>query len=359
MKPVVHQLLASFRRGDAIGEEAVRIRDLCEAHGVECRLWSPAHCVPPAERRLALDAAALPAAARPGDVALLHLSIGSPVNDLFAALPCRRVALYHNVTPPRFFERVQPATAARLEAGLAAVRRLAACGAEAWADSAFNAAELRAAGWRDPKVLPLLFDPGFGRTPPDPLARARLSEPPRENLLFVGRIAPNKRHDRLLRLVHAYRAAVNPAGRLVAAGGAAGLETWQALLKASASTLVLGDGVLFTGFLSPAELAACYATASAFVCLSDHEGFCAPLLEAMAWRVPVFAAAAGAVPETLGGAGVLFDPAADEATMAETVGRVLHDPALREAVLAKQDARLARFRARDEWAELRAVLGLT
>ena len=356
--PTVHQILASFRRGDAIGEEALRIRDLCEAHGAACRLWCPAHCVPPADRRLAQDVSALPAAVRPDDVALLHLSTGSPANDLFAALPCRRVVLYHNVTPPRFFERVQPAVAARLEAGLAAVRRLASCGADAWADSAFNAAELRAAGWRDPKVLPLLFDPRFERTAPDPLLRAKLSEPPRENLLFVGRIAPNKRHDRLLRLVHAYRAAVDPSARLVAAGGAAGLETYQALLKAASSTLVLGDGALFTGFLSPAELAACYATASAFVCASDHEGFCAPLLEAMAWRIPVFAVATGAVPETLDGAGVLFDPAADEAAMAETVGRVLHDPALKEAVLRKQDERLARFRARDEWAELRAVLGL-
>ena len=358
MKPVVHQLLASFRRGDAIGEEALRIRGLCEAHGVPCRLWSPAHCVSPADRRLAGDAAALPGEVRADDVALLHLSIGSPVNDLFASLPCRRVALYHNVTPPRFFERVQPATASRLAAGLAAVRRLASCGADAWADSAFNAAELRDMGWRDPKVLPLLFDPGFERTKPDPLLRAKLADPPRENLLFVGRIAPNKRHDRLLRVVHAYRNGVSPAGRLVAAGGAAGLETYQALLKAASSTLMLGDGALFTGFLSPSELAACYATASAFVCTSDHEGFCAPLLEAMAWRVPVFAVAAGAVPETLDGAGVLFDPATDDAAIAETIGRVLHDPALKEAVLRKQDERLARFRARDEWAELETMLGL-
>ena len=355
--PTVHQLLAGFRRGDAISNEAVQIRDLCAAHGVACDIWCPASNISPEDRARARDLGGLPAAVRPGDVALLHLSIGSAANDAFRALPCRRVVLYHNVTPPRFFERVQPATAAVLESGLAAVRRLSDCGADAWADSAFNAAEMRAMGWRDPKVFPLLVDATFGRAPVDPTMRRRLSSPPMDNLLFVGRLAPNKRHDRLLRVFKAYQRDVTPASRLVVAGGSSGLETYHALLLAMADTLMLRNA-FFTGFATPSELAACYATASAFVCLSDHEGFCAPLLEAMAWRVPVFAVASAAVPETLDGAGVLFDPATDEATIAETIGRVLRDSALKDAILARQDERLARFRARDAWAELRTMLGL-
>ena len=355
--PAVHQLLAGFRRGDAISNEAVRIRDLCAAHGVPCGIWCPASTISREDRDRAKDLAGLPAAVRPGDTALLHLSIGSAANDVFPALPCRRTILYHNVTPPRFFERVQPQTAAVLESGLSAVRRLAACDADVWADSAFNAAELRAMGYRDPKVFPLLVDATFGRAGVDPAMRSRLSAPPTDNLLFVGRLAPNKRHDRLLKVFRAYGRDVRPDSRLVVAGGAAGVETYQALLLAMADTMMLRNA-FFAGFLSPAELAACYATASAFVCMSDHEGFCAPLLEAMAWRVPVFAVAAGAVPETLDGAGVLFDRDTDEETIAETIGRVLHDPALKAAVLARQDARLARFRARDEWADLKAMLGI-
>ena len=358
MSAAVHQLVAGFRRGDAISDEAERIAALCAGHGVESRIWCPRHAVARSDRGRTRDVEDLPAAARPGDVALLHLSIGSRSNEIFAALPCRRAVLYHNVTPPRFYERLDPATAGVLQRGLDAVRRLAGCGADAWADSAFNASELRAMGWRDPKVFPLLVDDRFGEGAVDPAMRAKLSDPPRTNLLFVGRLAPNKRHDRLLKVVRAYRRSVDPGARLVVAGGDDGRAVYRTLLRGTASTLMLGDGVLFAGFLEPAELAACYATASAFVCLSDHEGFCAPLLEAMAWRVPVFAAAAGAVPETLDGAGVLFDPGADEATIAETIGRVLRDPALLGAVLKKQDARLARFRARDPWAELRTMLGL-
>ena len=293
--------------------------------------WCPAPNIAPDAR--ARDLRNLAAAVRPDDVALLHLSIGSAANEVFRSLPCRRAVLYHNVTPPRFFERTNPATAAVLAAGLDAVRGLAGCGADAWADSAFNAAELRAMGWRDPKVFPLLVPAGFARRAPDRGVRARL-----------------------LRIYHEYRT-LAPASRLVLAGRTGGMETYLALLRGMAYTLALPD-VWFTDYLRPEELAACYATASAFVCASDHEGFCAPLLEAMAWRVPVFAAASAAVPETLGGAGVLFDPATPPETVAATIHRVLRDPALKEAVLAKQDARLARFQARDAWAELRAVLGL-
>ena len=355
--PVVHQLVAGFRRGDAISNEAVRIRDLCAEHGAACEIWCPGETLSAEDRGRAREIGGLAAAVRPEDVALLHLSIGSRANGIFAALPCRRVALYHNVTPPRYFERLNPGTAADLADGLRQVRALAGVADAEWAVSRFNADELRNMGWRDPKVFPLLLDAGFGGGPVDPTMRARLSAPKFANVLFVGRVAPNKRHDRLLRVFRAFQRGPVPESRLVVPGGYAGMEAYHALLLGMARTMDLRN-VFFPGFVTPAELAACYATASAFVCTSDHEGFCAPLLEAMAWRVPVFAVAAGAVPETLDGAGVLFDPATDDATIAETVARVLRDPALEEAVLAKQDARLARFRARDEWAELKEVLGL-
>ena len=140
-------------------------------------------------------------------------------------------------------------------------------------------------------------------------------------------------------------------------GGAGGSEAYRALLLGNAFVYAARN-VLFTDFVDDANLRACYASASAFVCMSDHEGFCAPLLEAMAWHVPVFAWDAGAVSETLDGAGVLFARGTPGEVMAETIGRVLGDSALRAAVIRRQDERLARFRARDQWKELRTMLGL-
>lgn len=352
----LHQLVAGFRDGDAISNEAVRIRKLCEAHGAKSEIWVPREMTAPGTERTVSDLPGLAGRVRPDDVALLHLSVGSRCNALFPSLPCRRAILYHNVTPAKFFERLDPSTAAILEEGRRQVAALKNAAHGAWADSAFNASELREAGYENPKVLPLMLDvlgPQGGGTDGDMLAK--LAAPGRTNVLFVGRIVPNKRHDRLLLVFNAYRKRVDPSARLVVAGGASS-PAYMALLMGMVKNLQLSDSVLFTDFLSDAELRACYAAASAFVCVSDHEGFCAPLLEAMAWRVPLFAVANAAVPETAGGAGVLFAPDAAPETIAETMGRILHDGALREAVLCRQDARLAGFRARDEWADLQPVL---
>ena len=105
---VLHQLVAGFRLGDAISNEAVLIRDLCARHGLDSDIRCPRRTAGPADRHLVKDVESLPADVKPDDVALLHLSIGSRCNEIFAKLPCRRVILYHNVTPPRFFERLNP-----------------------------------------------------------------------------------------------------------------------------------------------------------------------------------------------------------------------------------------------------------
>ena len=353
---MLHQLVAGFRHGDAISNEALLIRDLCDEHGLANDIRCPVQTAAPKDRGLTRDVETLPAEVQPDDVALLHLSIGSRCNAIFPRLPCRKVILYHNVTPPSFFERLDPATAQILTDGLEQVAALKDAADAVWADSAFNAAELRAMGYRDPKVFPLLIDDAFGSGEIAEWRRAMLSEPPLTNLLFVGRLAPNKRHDRLIATFGCYQRHCNPDSRLVIAGGVGGAEAYRALLLGNAYVWAARN-VVFTDFMDDANLRACYAAASAFVCMSDHEGFCAPLLEAMAWHVPVFAWAAGAVPETLDGAGVLFAAGTSPEVMAETIHRVLSDPALRQAVVQKQDERLARFRARDKWAELRRLLG--
>ena len=355
--PTLFQIVAGFRSGDAISNEAMRIRDLCAAHGLASEIACPPESTVRAAYPFLLDIDAFAKSVRPDDVALLHLSVGSRGNRIFRELPCRKVILYHNVTPPKYFERLAPSTARVLEDGLAQVASLRDAADAVWADSAFNAGELRAMGYRDPKVLPLILDDSLGTGEIAEWRRDMLADPPLSNLLFVGRLAPNKRHDRLISVFGCYQRYCNPASRLVIAGGVCGAEPYQVLLLGG-TYIWAARNVVFTDFMDDANLRACYATASAFVCMSDHEGFCAPLLEAMAWHVPVFAWAAGAVPETLDGAGVLFAQGTPPEVMAETIHRVLSDPALRTEVVKRQDERYARFRARDIWAELREFIGV-
>ncbi|MBQ7667420.1 MAG: glycosyltransferase [Kiritimatiellae bacterium] len=354
--PVLHQLVAGFRRGDAISDEAMLIRDVVSSHGMAADIRCPLQYVDPNDRREVADVETLAGEVSGGDIALLHLSIGSRANEVFRSLPCRRIILYHNVTPPHFFERVNPSVSQILANGREQVASLRNAAHANWAVSRFNAGELERMGYRDVRVLPLILPDTLGKRRPGRVLRPA---PPRdsfENFIFVGRLAPNKRHDRLLSVFSAYQKYVNPKCRLSVLGGSGGAEAYKTMLLGYVHAFELKN-VVFTDFIDNRSLDDFYSTASAFVCMSEHEGFCAPLLEAMAWRIPVFALRAGAVPETLDGAGVLFDSSLSHEEMAEAIGAVLGNRELREAVLKKQDERLARFRRRDVWAEVAEMLG--
>jgi glycosyltransferase involved in cell wall biosynthesis len=170
------------------------------------------------------------------------------------------------------------------------------------------------------------------------------------NLLFVGRIIPNKRIEDLVRIFHAYRTAINPRSRLLIVGSYGGFEKYLAIVQSLAARLGTPD-VYFAGHVTNEELVAFYEVADLFLCSSEHEGFCVPLIEAFHMGVPVVARAATAVPATLDGGGVLYDNT-DPHHVASIIGAVLNDSELRSQVIAAQDAALARLAGKDFGATL-------
>lgn len=349
----LHQITAGYTRGDAIANEARVLRGLFRSWGFESDIFSETRRILPELRRDARDVRDLAAACRPDDAALLHLSIGSMVNDAFAALPCRKAILYHNITPAHFFQGVQEEIARHLAWGREQARALAGRAGVVMAVSRYNAEELAGMGHAGIRVLPLLLDPAAWRETPDRRMLRFLADG-KVNVLFVGRCAPNKRLEDLLAAFHYFQRFVEPNARLVHAGSYAGLERYHALLLAQAHALQIPE-VVFTGSVTQAELNACYAGSHLFLCLSEHEGFCIPLLEAMAHGLPVFAHASAAIPETLDGAGVLFAEKRFD-WIAETMGEVLRNDPLRQAIVAEQRRRLDRYLARDLAGELRQAL---
>jgi glycosyltransferase involved in cell wall biosynthesis len=349
----LHQFTAGFAKGDAISNEALALRGVFRSWGLASDIYSETKRILPELRRDVRDVSVCAAAIRPDDLVLLHLSIGSPVNLAFRDLPCRKAILYHNVTPPAFYERLNPATAWSLEQGLAQVRALAGVAGLNLAVSRFNAGELEAMGYRDVRVFPLVFDPARLRESPDRRVLRELKDG-RTTILFVGRVVPNKRiEDVLLAYAH-FLKAVDPEARLVLVGSWSGCERYRQVLASQVRRLGL-KRVLFMGSVPQAALHAAYAAADLFLCLSEHEGFCIPLLEAMAHGVPVLAYAAAAVPETMDGAGVLV-ARKDYPELAELMGRLCRDKALREAVKAGQEARVGRYFGRDLAGELAGLL---
>jgi glycosyltransferase involved in cell wall biosynthesis len=167
----------------------------------------------------------------------------------------------------------------------------------------------------------------------------------RTNILFVGRMIPNKRPDQLIRFFHAYQSILNPDARLLLAGSSVQFEHYRASLQYLAAELGVRD-VHFLGQVSNEDLTALYDVADLYLCASEHEGFCVPLVEAFYKRVPVLAYAATAVPATMDGGGVLFD-STDPVRVAATMAAMLADEATEDRILATQDAALARLQAID------------
>ncbi len=349
----IHQISAGFANGDAISNEVRVLRALFRSWGFESNIYTERKRILPELRGEVRDLEAGRGDFHPHDVVLLHLSIGSDVNDIFPTLPARKAILYHNMTPPEYFRGVQERVAAELDRGLRQVKALAGSAEVVMAVSRYNAGQIAAMGHANPQVLPLLLDFSMLRAKPD----QRILRQYRDgmvNVLFVGRGAPNKKIEDLLNSFYYFQRYVQPASRLIHVGSYSGMEQYQALLQTRTRELQLKN-VEFAGSVRQDELNAYYEVARAFLCLSDHEGFCIPLLEAMTHDVPVVAYAAGAVPETLDGAGVLVREKRYD-LIAETLGRVAEDDSLRKAILKGQRERLARYERQDLAADLKRFL---
>lgn len=355
MPQAIHQFVAGFATGDAISNSARMMRDVFLSWGKASWIFCDKKNVVADKKSAIRDLRDANAVIKPSDIAILHLSIGHPVNSLFASLHCRKVIVYHNITPSRYFQLISPPVAAVLESGRDDLKKLNSCADLNLAVSAYNAAEMTEAGYRDVGVLPLPIDVNsltHGGCDPHTIERYRDGA---FNILFVGRFVPNKKLEDLVKVLY-YLNGIEPNVRLIHVGSTSGpSEAYFNLVKAAAMTLGL-QNVSFQSSVPQGMLNAFYSCASAFLCMSEHEGFCAPLVEAMINHVPVFAMATSAIPETLGGAGVLFQPPADYMLIAETIAEVLHNDALRSAIVARQDARVEAMRNRDLAAELRSVL---
>ena len=209
--------------------------------------------------------------------------------------------------------------------------------------SEFNRRELEALGFAPTGVLPLAVDAARVTRPVQRPALDRLLDDDFVNFLFVGRIAPNKRIEDHIRLAEHYKRYVDAYYRFIFVGRYDAVPRYYAVVRAlMAEYRMLDERFVFTGAVSDEELAIYYRHAAVYVSLSEHEGFCAPLLEAMAAGVPVLAYAAAAVPETLGGAGVQFAPK-DLEFAAELLGELAFNDGLRASVIAGQRRRLADF----------------
>jgi len=338
----VHQVLATLGYGDAIGHEVLGIQRVLRAAGYESEIF--VETADPRLEDLTYDYRDLLDASHPDNLLIHHFSIGSRASRVAYALPDRMMLVYHNITPPEYFAGVHRRLAELCWKGRRELRAYATRCDLAVGDSEFNRQELEALGFPETAVLPVVPDFSHLSGPPDWRIASQFDDE-RVNLLFVGRMIPNKRIEDLIRIFHAYRTRINPHSRLLLVGSQGGFEKYVASLHGLIAALETPD-VHFTGHVTNEELVAYYQVADLFLCASEHEGFCVPLVEAFHMRVPVVAYASTAIPSTMDGGGVLYENR-DPLHVARIVDAVLSDSDLYDRVLASQDAALGRLVARD------------
>ena len=336
---IVNQWVPAAHQGDAIGDSARRVRDLLRALGHESELFAVS-----IDDALQGDVRTFsdPAAGR-GDVTIFHYALPSPMTDAFAALTGGRVLQYHNVTPAAYFANYDPALFRLASLGRRELATLVGRVDLALGDSEYNRRELDALGFDRTGVFPIAVDTARVTRRTRRPALEQMLDDGLVNFLFVGRIAPNKKIEDHIKLAEEYKRYVDAYYRFIFVGRYDVVPRYYATVRALMSELrLLNDRFIFTGPVSDEELAVYYQHAAVYISLSEHEGFCVPLVEAMAADLPVLAYAAAAVPDTLGGAGVQFAPK-DLEYAAELLGALAFDDALRADVIAGQRRRLADF----------------
>lgn len=336
----VVQLLTTVSFGDAVSNDTIALKGVIAQMGYDTAIYAenidprlPKHTALPVTKLQNLKAE---------DVIIYHKSTGTDLSFRLEQYPCRKMMIYHNITPPEFFVPYNTAAASLTEYGLEGVKHLRDKVEYCMADSEFNKQNLLDFGYTCPiDVRPILIPFEDYRKEPDPATLRKYTGDGWTNLVFVGRIAPNKKQENVIRTFYHYKKR-NPKSRLIFVGSYQGMENYYERLQSYVKALGLSD-VIFTGHIKFSEILAYYRAADVFLCMSEHEGFCVPLCEAMSFEVPIVAYDTSAIAYTLGGSGILLQDN-DPLYAAMVIDRLVNDDALRAQVIAGQCKRLEDFR---------------
>ncbi len=344
------QFSPAVNRGDAMSKQTVAIHHAAEAIGMEAALFEFGKG----------DEASVPIRLyteyepRPNDVIVLNYGGYRHYEEWVTRLPGRVYLYYHNVTPARFIERIEFPWKAALYLGRDSLSDLAHLGG--LAASEYNRRELVRAGFRDVHVIPYILDfDAFSRAADTPAAAEivmKYQQPGVVNWLHVGRIAPNKRIEDIIRAFYVYHTRINAGSHLFLVGSDKTLEPYSQPIRRWVDKLGIPHAVTFTGQVSDRnQVAGFYKLADLYVCMSEHEGFCIPLLEAMVHRVPIIAFRSTGVTYTMGDAGVLVDDK-DPHMIAHVAHLLCDNVAYREEIIAGQLVQA------EEWHPNRALQAL-
>ena len=341
------QLYSSLSYGDAIGNDILALDSIIKSKGYEARIFAEY-----IDSRISKDIASAFSNYRPqkDDVIILHVGGASKLNEWIKKAPCsKKIMVYHNITPPVFFEPYSKKCADYCRSGLSQIASLKDTFDMVLAVSEFNKQNLLDMGYKCKiNVLPILIP--FSDYEKEPSAEIlEKYNDDYTNIIFLGRIVPNKKQQDVIAAFNSYQKNYNPKSRLFLIGNPRDFENYGEQLKEYTKRLETSN-VIFTGHTKFNEILAYYKLSDLFLCMSEHEGFCVPLVEAMYFNIPILAYASSAIPSTLGGSGFVLKDKNPEVTAA-VMNKILSEDNLKKTILENQAERLADF-AHEKVAEL-------
>ncbi len=337
----IDQLVPAFHRGDAIGDEAFELRNFLRGRGYDSEIY----CL---SRDRGLEGQArlfgkfpIP---DPTDITILHFALPSPLTQAFVKLPSKKAIIYHNITPAEFFADLNPEMARLARLGRLELKSLQPHVGLSLADSEFNRLELAGLGFRNTHVFPLFIDFTKYEKPASRFVYD-LFRDERLNVLFVGRVAPNKRIENLIRVVFYYKKYISPLVRLIVVGKTDTFPGYYWSVARMADEFYLKpEEIQFIGHVPDEEMFALYRASDVFLSLSEHEGFCLPLVESMIFELPVVALDSTAVPYTLGEAGIQIKDSRPD-YVAELIDIIAHNKRLKARLVESGRREIKKFKA--------------
>jgi len=335
------QMLPTMSYGDAVGNDVLALHNVLVKNGYETGIYAE-NIDPRLPEELVKKISEMPKLSKK-DVVIWHMAIGTDLNYKIAKLSARKMMIYHNITPAHFFEPYSSTSCRLCLEGEEQLRYLANKVDYCLADSGYNKQDLIERGGCTGKidVLPILIPFSDYEKKPDAKVIRKYRNDGYTNILFTGRIAPNKKQEDVIRAFYMYQKYYNPKSRLFLVGSSGGMEAYSNKLKGYVKELELKN-VIFTGHIKFDEILAYYTLADVFLCMSEHEGFCVPLVEAMCFDVPIIAYDCTAIGDTLGGAGIMLS-GKDPLEAAGMVDYLMQHPEVKEKVVQGQRERLKYF----------------
>lgn len=337
----IHHITPTLAKGDAVSNNLVAIAHLLENEGYKNDIICEMNARGIEENIEIIDFTAFDDTVEDGDIIIYHHSIGTDIVDKLSKLNNKIIVVYHNITPSNYLEDYNPPLAKLAKRGRTQLKKLSNANYFI-CDSDYNKQDLINEGISTDNVvtIPLLIEFGDYEKEYDKEVFKSMNDG-KTNILFVGRVAPNKKQEDIIKSFNYYKKLVNSNSRLILVGSWNGLEKYYEELTTLVNELQVED-VHFCSHTPFSHILAYYRTADAFLCMSEHEGFCVPVLEAMYFDVPVIAYDAAAVPETLGGASIVVKEK-DYSLIAATINEVVENNELRNVVIEKQKERLKYF----------------